>query len=126
MRFIQRADRAGLFELVAAQSPDLLQRFPALMRDDLATGLRLIDADHAVFRGADAVYQIARRLPGWRLLAWVYRVPGLRQGLRAAYGWVAARRYRLAGRCDETCAPDQPERPPGHGAPPIVPPSRGR
>ncbi len=102
--FIRRSDRENSFTFVPAQSPDLLSRFPVLKREELASGLRLIDAGGTVFRGADAVHEIARRLTGWRRLAWLYRVPGLRQIFRAVYRWIAARRYRLAGPCDQTCA----------------------
>jgi predicted DCC family thiol-disulfide oxidoreductase YuxK len=97
-------DRAGRFELVPRQTPDLDRRFPQLATSDFNTGMRLVAADGTVSVGADAVYEIARRLPRTRWVAWLYRVPILHSIARAVYKWVAANRYKLAGRCDTgTC-----------------------
>ncbi len=101
MEWIRKKDRAGVFEFVPRSSGDLLERFPQLARADLNTGMRLVMADGTVHVGADAVYHVARRLPFYRYPALLYRVPGLTQIGRWAYGWVAANRYRLAGRCDD-------------------------
>jgi predicted DCC family thiol-disulfide oxidoreductase YuxK len=101
---IQSRDRAGLFEYIPRQAAGLEDRFPQLRQGDFNTGMRLVHTDGSVSVGADAVYQIARRLPGWRTMAWLYRVPGLRLLFRAAYAWIARNRYRLAGSCeDEAC-----------------------
>ena len=94
-------DRAERFAYLPRQSPDLETRFPQLAQADLASGMRLVEPDGTVLVGADAVHGIARRLPGWRYLAWLYRVPGLRWLARRAYGWIAANRYKLAGSCDD-------------------------
>jgi predicted DCC family thiol-disulfide oxidoreductase YuxK len=59
--------------------------------------MRLICGDDGVHVGADAVYEIARRLPVCRWVAWIYRVPILHAVLPSAYGWVAANRGRLSG-----------------------------
>lgn len=97
-------DRAGRFELVPRQSPDLDQRFPQLATSDFNTGMRFVAPDGAVSVGADAVYEIARRLPRTRWIAWLYRVPIVHAIARAVYAWIAANRYKLAGRCDtESC-----------------------
>jgi len=113
MERTQRLDRGrGSFEYLAAQSPDLLQRFPQLTGADFNSGLRVVLADGSVHAGADAVYQMARRLPVWRRLAWAYRAPGVGWLARRVYAWVAANRNRLAGRCDDGCA----VRPPDSGA----------
>ena len=104
MSWIRRHDRAGVFEFVPSQTPDLHSRFPKLASEDLSSGLRAIDAEGAIAVGADAVYQIASRLPYWRRLAWLYRLPVITGLCRWAYAWIAARRYSLAGRCDESCA----------------------
>ena len=107
IRWIQQRDRAGVFEFLPSAAPDLLQRFPQLMRHDLNSGLRAILPGGSVAVGADGVYEIATRLPFWRRAAWLYRVPGLGSLWRRLYAWIAARRYRLAGRCDETSCPVQ-------------------
>jgi len=104
MAWITRRDRGGAFEFIPSQTPGLLERFPTLAGEDFNTGLRVVLPDSDLRKGADAVYEIARRLPRWRRIAWVYRLPGVRQLSRVIYGWIAARRYTLAGRCDQSCA----------------------
>jgi predicted DCC family thiol-disulfide oxidoreductase YuxK len=96
-------DEHEAFEFVPRQAEGLDERFPKLAEGDFDTGLRLVRTDGELVVGADAIYQIARQLRGYRRLAWLYRVPGLRGLLRLAYAWVAKNRYKLAGRnnCDD-------------------------
>ncbi len=101
--WIRERDRAGAFAFTPAQTPDLFEQHPQLASEQLSTGLRLIDATGAVHVGADAVYRIARQMPGWRWVALGYRVPGMRMIGRAAYAFVARRRERL-GRRGSPCA----------------------
>ena len=99
----KRRDRNGVFEFIPRQFEGLDERFPVLGSGDFNTGLRLIESDGRCHVGAEAIYRIARRLPVYRTLAWLYRVPLLSGLLRGAYGLVARYRYRLAGRA--TCEP---------------------
>jgi Uncharacterized protein conserved in bacteria len=90
-------------EAGTAAGPDL----PALTRLDpaaLRAQLHVVQRDGAVFAGAEAVVRIMRELPGWRLLSWLYRVPGLNGAADAAYRYVARRRYDWFGKADEGCA----------------------
>jgi len=106
---IRRWDRLGLFEYLPRQTPGITDRFPALAHQDFNTGMRLILPDQTIRVGADAVHEIARRLPRWRWLAWLYRIPGLHALARAAYAWVAAHRQSLGPRCDsEGCGVGKP------------------
>ena len=98
---IRRRDTAGVFDYRPRQEPGLDERFPQITHGDFNTGLRLIEPDGQVQVGADGVYHMARRLPRLWLLAWLYRVPGLKQIFAAMYAWVARNRYKLAGRCEE-------------------------
>ena len=63
---IARRDRSGTFEFVARQTEGLTKRFPKLVEGDFNTGMRLITSDDAIHVGADAAYQIVRRLRVWR------------------------------------------------------------
>ena len=94
---IKRRDRCSRFEYVPRQSPGLDERFPRLADDDFNSGMRLITAEGQIFVGADALYHIARGLPIWGKIAWIYRLPGLNSLARLAYRWIAANRYRLGG-----------------------------
>ncbi len=105
---ITSRDRDGVFELVARQTEGLTERFPGLAEGDFDTGMRLITPDDAIHVGADAAYQIARRLRYWCAIAWLYHVPGIHWLTRAAYAWIAAHRQSLGGKCDDgTCKPVQ-------------------
>ena len=93
------------FEYLPRQTDGIEERFPVLSSSDFNTGLRLIHAGGQVDVGADAVYQIYRRLPPWHLFTGVYCIPGLKQLFRAGYGLIARNRHRF-GRvecADEAC-----------------------
>ena len=98
---MQRRDPDRIFAYVPRQTEGLTDRFPKLAEGDFNAGMRLIHEDGSISVGADAVYNIARRLVGWKRLAWLYRVPGLQQVFRAGYGWIAKNRHRLAKRCED-------------------------
>jgi len=81
--------------------PETLFRLdPAALRAQL----HVVQADGAVFAGAEAVVRIMRELPRWRLLSGLYRVPGMKRIADAAYRYVARRRYDWFGRADDGCA----------------------
>ncbi|MCX7014380.1 MAG: DUF393 domain-containing protein [Candidatus Sumerlaeota bacterium] len=92
---IQRLDRAGRFEYAPMQDRAIRSRFSHVDPLEPRWGLRLIDEQGRIAVGADGVYEICRRLPRLQRLAWVYRVPGLRGLLRAAYWLIARHRRRL-------------------------------
>lgn len=104
---IRRMDAAAHFDYVPRQEPTLEKRFPILAESDFNTGIRLIGTDGSVTVGADAMYEVMRRLPRLRLVAWLYRVPGIHGLCRALYAWIAANRQRLSRYCD-TGACDTP------------------
>ncbi|TVQ52210.1 MAG: DUF393 domain-containing protein [Phycisphaerales bacterium] len=99
---IQRWDRADQFAYVSSHEPNLLEHYPQLAGEDLEAGMRLIEPSGALSAGADAVHAIARRLPRFKWIAWLYRVPGVKQIARLIYGWIARRRHKLG----QTCSPD--------------------
>jgi len=104
IEWIRRRDAAGRLDLVPRQAPGIVERFPRLAEGDFNTGMRLIDPDGTIHVGADAVHQIARRLPRWRRLAWLYRVPGIGALSRLAYRSIAANRQSLGRSCeDDAC-----------------------
>lgn len=100
VRRVARLDRLAQFDVIPRQAPGLDERFPVLAQSDFSTGLRLLCIDGSVHVGADAVYQIYRRLPPFHLLAWLYRVPLLHHLFRAGYALIARYRFRVFGRAD--------------------------
>lgn len=102
----RRLDRAQSLDFTPKQTDGLFDRFPKLGEGDFNTGMRFIEVGGNIQVGADAVYQIFRRLPRYRTIAWLYRVPLLHTLCKWGYAWIARNRYRLAGgkACtDETC-----------------------
>ena len=98
---IRSRDIREQFEYVPRQTPALTDRFPALAEGDFNSGMRLVLPGGQVHVGVDALYHIARRLPRWRWVAWLYRVPILRALAQRAYRWIAANRQRLGQPCDD-------------------------
>lgn len=96
-------DSGKTFEYCPRQTEGIEERFPKLAEDDFNTGMRLVHPNGEVSVGADAVYQIAIHLRGYKYLAWLYQVPVAHQIARATYAWIAAHRMKLAGSCDESC-----------------------
>ena len=105
VRRIQKVDTKGRFEYLPRQTEGVDERFPVLAQSDFNTGLRLI-SEGEVEVGADAVYEIYRHLPPYHLIAWVYRLPLLRQLFRASYALIARNRHRFGRiQCEtESCA----------------------
>ena len=101
VRRMQRLDRGDQFEYLPRQAEGVETRFPRLAESDFNTGMRLVVDTDEIYVGADAVYQIYRRMAPFHLVAWLYRVPILHGFFRACYTLIA--RYRhLLGRveCD--------------------------
>lgn len=101
---IKSMDPDNQFDYVPRSSADLATRFPVLAEMNFDSGMRLITTEGQVFVGADAIHQIAKRLPSTRTFAWLYTLPVIKQVCQLVYKWIAANRQKLAGKCDTgTC-----------------------
>jgi predicted DCC family thiol-disulfide oxidoreductase YuxK len=96
---IRKLDRKRRFDYVPRETRGLEEAYPQLDLADFDSGLRLLDTSNQVHVGADAIYQILRKLPPYGWAAWVYRLPIIRGLSRRAYAWVAAHRMELARPC---------------------------
>jgi predicted DCC family thiol-disulfide oxidoreductase YuxK len=92
---IRAWDRAGRFETVPRRTPGIDDRFPILREADFNAGMRVVIGTGEAYVGTDAVHAIMSRLPRWRLVAWLYHVPGVRGVARVLYAWIARNRARL-------------------------------
>ncbi|MEN8144260.1 MAG: DUF393 domain-containing protein [Gemmatimonadota bacterium] len=108
---IRSRDRWEQFEYVPRNTPGLDERFRQLALEDFSSGIRVIEENGCVHVGADGVHQIAARLPYFRRWTWLYSVPLVRGVTRRIYGWIAANRMKLSGRCAEECEVDASARP---------------
>ncbi len=113
VRRMKKKDKRSQFDYLPRQTQGIEAHFPKLASSDFNTGMRLLVGKEDIYVGADAVYQIYRRLPPFHLFAWfvpragftLYRVPVLNLIFRVGYALIARYRY-LSGRvaCDTgTC-----------------------
>ena len=100
---IKSMDSLNQFEYVPRSEANLAARFPVLAEMNFDSGMRLIKDNH-VYVGADAIHQIAKRLPSTKSFAWLYELPVIKQICRLVYKWIAANRQKLASKCETgTC-----------------------
>ncbi|MEX1029629.1 MAG: DUF393 domain-containing protein [Paenibacillaceae bacterium] len=71
-------------------------------RAKLDKEIHVIDMSNGlIIRGADAVIYIMTKLPSFRFVAMMYRIPGMKWLAARIYQWIAKRRYKLFGKTDE-------------------------
>ncbi|MGB7946913.1 MAG: DUF393 domain-containing protein [Candidatus Binatia bacterium] len=101
---IRRRDRHGHFAYLPRQTPGIEARYPQLVLGDFDQGIRIVEPDGTMHIGADAIYQIASRLPYFRRFSWLYDLPLARHLTRHVYAWVATNRMKLSQYCvDGAC-----------------------
>ncbi len=91
---VRRWDREHRLVLVPFQDEARVARL-GIPLPALAAAMHLVRPDGRVFAGADAAPEILRLVPGGRLLAWLFRVPGVLPVARRVYGWIARQRSCL-------------------------------
>jgi predicted DCC family thiol-disulfide oxidoreductase YuxK len=91
---VRRWDRAGKIEFVDLHDPSAAARFPHVKREEALRWMQAVDGEGRIFSGADAWARMGMRLPGWKLVAWVLLVPGIRWAAGRIYQWIARNRYR--------------------------------
>ena len=91
----QRAVR-GEIEFLPCQSAERRARFPALEEAQCMAAIHIVLADGRVLAGHAAIPEILRHLNGWRRLAALFRLPGVRWLAPVVYGWVARHRYQVS------------------------------
>ena len=92
----------GVIRRVSSKDAGEMARLPARVREGIGGALQLVSADGEVASGAAAVNRVLATRRVWRLVTWVYWVPGIRQVCDWAYGLVARNRYRVMGKV-ESC-----------------------
>lgn len=91
---LHRADRYGRIVTIPADQRGNLD-LPPLSDEELSRAMYLVLPDRTIRRGARALPELLRRLPGWRLLAPLFRIPGVLWVADRVYQWIARRRHRL-------------------------------
>ena len=91
---LRRLDRHGRLDLIDLHRADIPTRFPHLDRRRAMQAIQAVDAGGRSFSGVDAFARIGARLPGWRWVAWLLRVPVVHGIAAIMYRWVARNRSR--------------------------------
>ena len=95
---LERWARPGAVRRVALQDDRGIAELPARPETGEAMTLQLMHADGRIDRGAAATFGVLATRPAWRLVTWMYGVPGLRQIIDWEYALIARHRYKIMGR----------------------------
>jgi predicted DCC family thiol-disulfide oxidoreductase YuxK len=91
---LRRFDPQRRVELLDLHDPSAALRFPAIDRREAMRWMQAVDREGRVFSGSDAWAHIGLELPGWKAIAWIPLVPGVRWLARSVYAAIARNRYR--------------------------------
>ncbi len=112
---VRRIDRGSRIELLDLHEPSVATRFPQVNREEAMRLMQAVDPGGNVYSGVDAWARIGLTLPGWKLLAWLLLVPGIRFAAGQIYSWIARNRYRwnrelcADGSCAVHTGPSHPD-----------------
>ena len=76
---MRRAQASGALEILPCRSPVRRERFPQIADAECMLAMQLVLPDGRVLAGADAVPELLRRVRGWRHVARVFALPGVRR-----------------------------------------------
>ncbi|MBA3890500.1 MAG: DUF393 domain-containing protein [Gemmatimonadaceae bacterium] len=94
-------DRRDELEIVPAQAPGVMARFPWIPAKAYAEALQMVGPGGETWSGARAVEQILMVVPKGRAIAWLFSIPYVRVLADRFYRWFARNRYRLG--CGDHC-----------------------
>jgi predicted DCC family thiol-disulfide oxidoreductase YuxK len=84
-RMIQQRDSGHRIECANVQLGENAVRFPGFSPEAVQEQLHTVDVAGVTYIGVDGLREIGRRLPVWRLVAWLIGLPGVH--------WLAAAFY---------------------------------
>ena len=91
---VRRLDKAQRIDFLDLHDAGALQRFPQVQPEVAMRWMQAVNAQGELFSGSDAWARIGSLLPGWNMVAWILRVPGIRWIAGKIYSWIAQNRYR--------------------------------
>lgn len=102
IRLLRRLDIGkSHLDYLSLHDPLVSQDFPDLTYEALMKEMHIVDPEHRVFAGSEAVKFLCRKLPLLWLIAPLVHLPGTKHIWKSLYDFVARNRYRLAGKnCD--------------------------
>ncbi|MCM3630110.1 DUF393 domain-containing protein [Paenibacillus glycanilyticus] len=81
---------------------------------ELYEKMHVADEKGRLYAGADGVIRIMRTIKGFRLLAALYRLPGMSRVGDFMYRYIAKRRYDWFGQTEQSCSVNGCTLPPQH------------
>jgi predicted DCC family thiol-disulfide oxidoreductase YuxK len=98
---LRSLDWSGRLSFLSLHDARVAERYPQLTYEQLMAEMWVVTPDGQKFGGADALRVLSRHLPTLWPLAPLLHLPLAMPLWRSVYGWIARRRYRLAGKnCD--------------------------
>jgi len=90
----QRFDSRRRIEFLDLHDPSTSRRFPSVRPEEAMQASVAVDGAGRIYRGSDAWARIGRELPGWKAVAWILLLPGVRWIAGRVYAAIASNRYR--------------------------------
>lgn len=91
---LRRYDTQHRIEALDLHDPTAQARFPQVDREQAMRLMQAVDSHGRAWGGVEAWARIGLLLPGWKLVAWLPLLPGIRWIAAGVYGWIARNRYR--------------------------------
>lgn len=96
VEWVERNARPGSFGYLSCHSSDLAGRFPSIDKGACLTAMHLVLPGGTVLAGAKAAPEILSRLPRFRRLAGLFRLPGVAAVSRLLYSRFARHRHPIS------------------------------
>lgn len=91
---VRRFDTQQRIAFLDVHDPSVKERFPQVDPEVALRWMQAVDTKGHVWSGADAWAHMGLLLPGWKLVASILLLPGVRWNAGKIYHWVARNRYR--------------------------------
>jgi lipase maturation factor 1 len=98
---LHRWDRRRAIQTLPGGERGTLPGLPPIADASLDRAMQFVTPDGRVFAGARALPALLPYLPGGRLLAFFFRIPGAQAIADRLYAWISARRHRFG--CGDSC-----------------------
>lgn len=96
MKRLKKLDLYGMVALLPLSRPELPNGYPLPPVEQMRDELHLIDPDGHIYKGADAVFRLAKILPRTRTYGKILSLPVIGVLARPVYRLVARNRMKLS------------------------------
>lgn len=107
VRRLKEMQSTAILRFIPVQSLEetyeTIPELSAVTEEQLLTKMHVVEMDGTLHAGAAGIVRILRTVKGFRWLAPLYSVPGLRGMADLLYRVIASKRYDWFGKADESC-----------------------